>query len=154
MAAYSLDLRERIVDAVERGLETRSEVAAMFGVHKSLIAALAINGRLYKYKRHYREAIRGPQLVRMLRHLRRLPRAAIDSDMGPISDPSRVSGERASGDRTRDQCPMASALCAGTESGKVPPWQCQRANPEHDAGIGGRDAAASRSRLQPGQETF
>ena len=34
----------------------------------STIAALAINGRIYK--RHYREAIRGPQVVRMLRHLR------------------------------------------------------------------------------------
>src|SRR5262245_16340907 len=35
MAAYSLDLRERIVDAVERGLGTRSEVAGRFGVHES-----------------------------------------------------------------------------------------------------------------------
>jgi transposase len=34
----------------------------------STIAALAMNGRIYK--RHYREAIRGPQVVRMLRHLR------------------------------------------------------------------------------------
>jgi transposase len=35
MAAYSLDLRERIVDAVERGLGTRSEVASMFVAHES-----------------------------------------------------------------------------------------------------------------------
>jgi transposase len=40
MAAYSLDLRERIVDAVERGLGTRSEVAAMFGVHESFVYKL------------------------------------------------------------------------------------------------------------------
>ena len=107
----------------------------------STIAALAINGRIYK--RHYREAIRGPQVVRMLRHLRRLPRAAIDSDMGPISGPSRACRQRVSGDGTEDQCRVAAALCAGTESGRVLPRQCQRANPEHDAGIGGRDATAS-----------
>jgi transposase len=40
MAAYSLDLRERIVDAVERGLGTRSEVASMFGVHESFVYKL------------------------------------------------------------------------------------------------------------------
>src|SRR5262244_767510 len=40
MAAYSLDLRERIVDAVERGLGTRSEVASMFGVHESFVYQL------------------------------------------------------------------------------------------------------------------
>ena len=40
MAAYSLDLRERIVDAVERGLGTRSEVAALFGVHESFVYKL------------------------------------------------------------------------------------------------------------------
>ena len=34
----------------------------------STIAALTISGRIYK--RHYRTAIRGPQVVRMLRHLR------------------------------------------------------------------------------------
>jgi hypothetical protein len=34
----------------------------------STIAALTLSGRIYK--RHYREAIRGPQVVRMLRHLR------------------------------------------------------------------------------------
>jgi len=34
----------------------------------STIAALTMSGRIYK--RHYREAIRGPQVVRMLRHLR------------------------------------------------------------------------------------
>jgi transposase len=40
MAAYSLDIRERIVDAVERGLGTRSEVASMFGVHESFVYKL------------------------------------------------------------------------------------------------------------------
>jgi transposase len=35
MAAYSLDLRKRIVDAIERGVGTRSEVAKLFGVHES-----------------------------------------------------------------------------------------------------------------------
>jgi transposase len=40
VAAYSLDLRERIVDAVERGLGTRSEVASMFGVHESFVYKL------------------------------------------------------------------------------------------------------------------
>jgi transposase len=40
MAAYSLDLHERIVDAVERGLGTRSEVASMFGVHESFVYKL------------------------------------------------------------------------------------------------------------------
>ena len=34
----------------------------------STIAALTLNGRIYK--RHYRESIRAPQVVRMLRHLR------------------------------------------------------------------------------------
>ncbi|MCI0553944.1 MAG: transposase [Anaerolineae bacterium] len=40
MAAYSLDLRKRIVDAVERGVGTRSEVAKLFGVHESFIYKL------------------------------------------------------------------------------------------------------------------
>lgn len=37
MAAYSLDLRKRIVDAAERGVATRSEIASLFGVHESFI---------------------------------------------------------------------------------------------------------------------
>jgi hypothetical protein len=38
--------------------------------------------------------------------------------------------------------------------GKLPHTEIARClNPEHDAGISGRDAAASRSRLQPAQET-
>jgi len=40
MAAYTLDIRERIVDAAERGLGTRSEVATMFGVHESFVYKL------------------------------------------------------------------------------------------------------------------
>jgi transposase len=40
MAAYSLDLRTRIVDALERGLGTRSEVATVFDVHESFVYKL------------------------------------------------------------------------------------------------------------------
>ena len=40
MAAYPLDLRERIVDAVERGLGTRSEVASMFSDHEPFVYKL------------------------------------------------------------------------------------------------------------------
>lgn len=38
--AYSLDLRQRIVDAVERGVGTKSEIAALFNVHESFIYKL------------------------------------------------------------------------------------------------------------------
>jgi transposase-like protein len=40
MAAYSLDLRKRIVDDIERGVGTRSEVAKLFGVHESFVYKL------------------------------------------------------------------------------------------------------------------
>jgi len=40
MAAYSLDLRKRIVDAIERGVGTRSEVAKLFGVHETFVYKL------------------------------------------------------------------------------------------------------------------
>jgi transposase len=40
MAAYSLDLRERIVDAVERGLATKREIARIFGVHETFVHKL------------------------------------------------------------------------------------------------------------------
>jgi transposase len=40
MAAYSLDLRKRIVDAIERGVGTRSEVARLFGVNESFVYKL------------------------------------------------------------------------------------------------------------------
>lgn len=40
MAAYSLDLRERIVDAVERKLGSKREIANLFGVHESFIYKL------------------------------------------------------------------------------------------------------------------
>jgi transposase len=40
MAAYSLDLRKRIVDAIERGVGTRNEVAKLFGVHESFVYKL------------------------------------------------------------------------------------------------------------------
>ena len=40
MAAYSLDLRERIVDAVERKIASKREIAALFGVHESFIYKL------------------------------------------------------------------------------------------------------------------
>jgi len=35
MAAYSLALRKRIVDGVERGGETRSEIAKFFGIYET-----------------------------------------------------------------------------------------------------------------------
>jgi transposase len=40
MAAYSLDLRKRIVDAVERGIATKREIAKMFGVHETFVHKL------------------------------------------------------------------------------------------------------------------
>ncbi len=40
MAAYSLDLRQRIVDAVELGVESKRKIAEMFGVHESFIYKL------------------------------------------------------------------------------------------------------------------
>ena len=40
MAAYSLDLRKRIVDAVEQGDKTKREIANIFGVHESFIYKL------------------------------------------------------------------------------------------------------------------
>src|SRR5262245_59077888 len=40
MAAYSLDLRKRIVDAVERGVETKREIARLFGVHETYVYKL------------------------------------------------------------------------------------------------------------------
>ena len=38
--AYSLDLRKRIVDTVERGVRTKPEIAKLFGVHESFIYKL------------------------------------------------------------------------------------------------------------------
>jgi transposase len=46
MAAYSLDLRERIVEAVERQGGSKREIARLFGVHESF---------LYKLLRQKRE---------------------------------------------------------------------------------------------------
>lgn len=46
MAAYSLDLRERIVEAVERRVGSNRKIAAFFGVHESF---------LYKLLRQKRE---------------------------------------------------------------------------------------------------
>jgi transposase len=40
MAAYSLDLRERIVEAVERRVGSKRQIAALFGVHESFIDKL------------------------------------------------------------------------------------------------------------------
>lgn len=40
MAAYSLDLRQRIVDAVERKDKSKREIATLFGVHESFIYKL------------------------------------------------------------------------------------------------------------------
>ena len=46
MAAYSLDLRERMVEAVERQGGSKREIARLFGVHESF---------LYKLLRQKRE---------------------------------------------------------------------------------------------------
>lgn len=40
MAGYSLDLRERIIKAVERGDQTKRDIAALFEVHESFIYKL------------------------------------------------------------------------------------------------------------------
>lgn len=40
MAAYSLDLRQRIVDAVDRQIGSKRQIAALFGVHESFIYKL------------------------------------------------------------------------------------------------------------------
>ena len=40
MAAYSLDLRQRIIDAVEKGDKTKREIAEIFGIHESFIYKL------------------------------------------------------------------------------------------------------------------
>lgn len=40
MEAYSLDLRQRVVNAVEEGLLTRAEIAEQFGVSESWIRRL------------------------------------------------------------------------------------------------------------------
>src|SRR2546428_13328270 len=40
MAAYSLDLRERIVEAVERQIGSKRKIAALFDVHESFIYKL------------------------------------------------------------------------------------------------------------------
>ncbi len=40
MAAYSLDLRQRIVDAVEQEVASKREIAELFGVHESFIYKL------------------------------------------------------------------------------------------------------------------
>lgn len=46
MAAYSLDLRERIIDAIEQGQQTKRDLALLFGVHESF---------LYKLQRQQRQ---------------------------------------------------------------------------------------------------
>lgn len=40
MGAYSLDLRQRIIDAVERGDQAKREIAELFNVHESFIYKL------------------------------------------------------------------------------------------------------------------
>ncbi len=40
MAAYSLDLRERIVEAVERRMSSKRKIAELFGVHESFLYKL------------------------------------------------------------------------------------------------------------------
>ena len=45
MVSYSLDLRKRIVDAVERGVGTKRALATLFGVHESFIYKLLCQKR-------------------------------------------------------------------------------------------------------------
>jgi transposase len=40
MAAYSIDLRKRIVDAVEQGDKSKREIAKLFGVNESFVYKL------------------------------------------------------------------------------------------------------------------
>ena len=40
MAAYSVDLRQRIVEAVERQVGSKREIAQLFGVHESFLSKL------------------------------------------------------------------------------------------------------------------
>ena len=40
MAAYSLDLRERIVEAVERQIGSNRKIAELFGVTRQRVSAL------------------------------------------------------------------------------------------------------------------
>ena len=40
MAAYSIDLRERIVEAVEQDVSSKREIARLFGVHESFLSKL------------------------------------------------------------------------------------------------------------------
>ncbi len=40
MKTYSFDLRQRLVDAVDEGIDTYSEIAEKFGVHESYIYKL------------------------------------------------------------------------------------------------------------------
>jgi len=46
MAAYSSDLRERILDAVERQVASKRQIARLFGVHESFIYKLLRQKRL------------------------------------------------------------------------------------------------------------
>ena len=49
MAAYSLDLRQRILDAVERKDKSKREIAKLFGVHESFIYKLLRQKRLLNH---------------------------------------------------------------------------------------------------------
>jgi transposase len=40
MIAYTLDLRQRIIDAVEQNIYSKCEIAEIFGIHESFIYKL------------------------------------------------------------------------------------------------------------------
>jgi transposase len=40
MVSYTLDLRQRIIDAVERSIHSKREIAEIFGIHESFIYKL------------------------------------------------------------------------------------------------------------------
>ena len=43
MESYSLDLRQRIIDAVARGEQTKRDIVVWFGVHESFIYKLILH---------------------------------------------------------------------------------------------------------------
>jgi len=100
MAAYSLDLRERIVEAVERPIGSKRQIAAWFGVHESF---------LYKLLRQKRDrgdiaplphggGARAKLSAAQLRQLPDLvaatPDATLDELRAQLKKKARVAGSR------------------------------------------------------------
>src|SRR5262249_59368127 len=100
MAAYSLDLRERIVAAVERRVGSNRKIAALFGVHESF---------LYKLLRQKRERGDiaplphggGARAKLSQEHLRQLPDWVAAMPDAPPAPPPRPAREKARGAGSR-----------------------------------------------------